>query len=48
MLEDTHRQVIIDGKDYDLILRTNDEQTEFVAVDIFDHSAQTIIQTVKI
>ena len=39
-LEDKHIQFLLDGKDYDLILRTNDEGTAYVAFDIFDYLNQ--------
>lgn len=47
-LEDTHRQFKIGDKDFDLVLRTNDEGTEYVAFDIFDYDKQETVCTVKI
>ena len=40
MLEDKHIQFTLEGKDYDLILRVDDEGKGFVAFDIFDYEAQ--------
>jgi hypothetical protein len=39
-MEDKHIQFFLDGKDYDLILRVNDEGTQYVAFDVFDYEAQ--------
>ena len=38
--EDKHIQFTLDGKDYDLILRIDDDGREFVSFDIFDYQAQ--------
>ena len=40
MKEDKHIQFQLDGKDYDLILRVDDEGTEYVSFDIFDYNTQ--------
>lgn len=40
MLEDSHHQVVINGVDFDLILRTNDEQTAHTSWDLFDYAKQ--------
>jgi predicted RNA-binding protein associated with RNAse of E/G family len=40
MKEDKHIQFTLEGKDYDLILRVDDEGTGFVYFDIFDYLAQ--------
>jgi len=42
MTEDKHIQFTLDGKDYDLILRVDDEGVNYVAFDIFDYLAQEI------
>lgn len=44
-LEDTHRQVFINGKDFDIILRTNDEGTAYTSWDLFDYEAQKYVHT---
>lgn len=44
-MEDKHIQFCLDGKDYDLILRVNDEGTRYEAFDIFDYAAQQIVST---
>ena len=50
MLEDRHVQLNQDEClcDYDLILRTNDDKTKYVAFDIFDYKNQKIILTKKL
>ena len=40
MKEDKHIQFNLDGKDYDLILRVDDEGQEYVSFDIFDYAEQ--------
>ena len=45
MKEDKHIQFFLDGKDYDLILRVDDEGTEYVAFDIFDYYEQEVVFT---
>jgi hypothetical protein len=40
MKEDRHIQFTLDGKDYDLVLRVDDEGKEFNAFDIFDYAQQ--------
>jgi len=40
MLEDKHIQFTLEGKDYDLILRVDDEGLNYVAFDIFDYVTQ--------
>ena len=40
MREDKHIQFTLDGKDYDLILRVDDEGVNYVAFDIFDYAQQ--------
>jgi hypothetical protein len=47
MLEDRHIQLNQEKclYDYDLILRTNDAKTKYVAFDIFDYKNQKIILT---
>lgn len=39
MKEDKHIQFFLDGKDYDLILRV-DEEDGYISFDIFDYAAQ--------
>ena len=48
MKQDRHIQFFLDGKDYDLILRVDDEGEEYVAFDIFDPEAQEYKTTGKI
>ena len=50
MLEDKHIQLTMDKSlmNYDLILRTNDNGTKYIAFDIFDYDKQQIIKTIKI
>ena len=43
--QDKHIQFYLNGKDYDLILRVDDEGTEYVAFDIFDPDLQEIVCT---
>lgn len=38
--QDQHIQFTLDGKDYDLILRVDDEGNDFVSFDVFDYVAQ--------
>ena len=40
MKEDKHIQFKLDGKDYDLILRADEEGEDYVSFDIFDYAAQ--------
>ena len=40
MKEDKHIQFTLEGKDYDLILRVDDEGTNYVSFDIFDYAQQ--------
>ena len=40
MMEDKHIQFTLEGKDYDLILRVDDEGVHYVAFDIFDYTKQ--------
>ena len=40
MREDKHIQFTLEGKDYDLILRVDDEGVNYVAFDIFDYAQQ--------
>ena len=49
-LEDKHIQLTMDKSlmNYDLILRTNDNGTKYIAFDIFDYDKQQIIKTIKI
>lgn len=47
MKEDKHIQFQLEGKDYDLILRVDDEGLEFVACDIFDYQAQEYKVTIR-
>jgi len=42
MMEDKHIQFTLEGKDYDLILRVDDEGVNYVAFDIFDYELQEI------
>jgi len=50
MLEDKHIQLTMDKSlmNYDLILRTNNNRTKYIAFDIFDYDKQQIIKTIKI
>ena len=48
MKQDRHIQFFLDGKDYDLILRVDDEGEEYCAFDIFDYEAQEYKITEKI
>ena len=43
MKEDKHLQFTLNGCDYDLILRVDDEGQEFIAFDIFDYDAQETV-----
>jgi hypothetical protein len=45
MKEDKHIQFFLEGKDYDLILRTDDDGSEYVAFDIYDQATQQIVTT---
>jgi hypothetical protein len=47
MKEDKHIQFSLDGKDYDLILRADDEGKDFIACDIFDYDAQEYKATIS-
>lgn len=40
MKEDKHIQFMLDGKDYDLILRVDDDGEEYTAFDILDYTTQ--------
>jgi hypothetical protein len=50
MLEDRHIQLNQDKclYDYDLILRTNDDKTKYVAFDIYDYKNNKTILTKKL
>ena len=51
MLEDKHIHLHeLDQSlfNYDLVLRTNDNGTKYIAFDLFDYSKQKIISTTKI
>lgn len=48
MNEDKHIQFSLNGRDYDLILRVDDEGREFVAFDIFDYEQQETVLTKQI
>jgi len=48
MNEDRHIQFTLNGRDYDLILRVDDEGREFVAFDIFDYDQQETVLTKQI
>lgn len=48
MNEDRHIQFSLNGRDYDLILRVDDEGREFVAFDIFDYDQQETVLTKQI
>jgi hypothetical protein len=48
MKQDRHIQFFLDGKDYDLILRVDDEGEEYVVFDIFDPETQEYKTTGKI
>ena len=39
-MEDKHIQFTLDGKDYDLILRIDDDGKEYTTFDIFDYTLQ--------
>lgn len=39
-MEDKHIQFTLEGKDYDLILRVDDEGVKYVSFDIFDYELQ--------
>jgi hypothetical protein len=43
MLETKHIQFTLNGRDYDLILRVDDDGQEFVAFDIFDYENQETV-----
>jgi len=45
MLEDRHIQI---NENFDFILRTNDDNTKYVAYDIFDYKNQKIILTERL
>ena len=49
-LEDKHIQLTMDKSlmNYDLILRTNDNRTKYIAFDLFDYANQEIVSTTKI
>lgn len=40
MKEDKHIQFHLDGKDYDLILRADEDGEEYISFDIFDYAKQ--------
>jgi hypothetical protein len=48
MKEDKHIQFVLNGIDYDLILRVDDDGKEYVAFDIFDYYTQEVIVTKRI
>ena len=48
MLEDKHIQFSLEGRDYDMILRADDEGQRFVAFDVFDYAKQETVLTKKI
>lgn len=48
MNEDRHIQFCLNGRDYDLILRVDDDGREFVAFDIFGYVQQEIVLTKQI
>ena len=48
MLEDKHIQFALGGRDYDLILRVDDEGQRFIAFDVFDYDLQETILTKQI
>jgi hypothetical protein len=48
MNEDRHIQFCLNGRDYDLILRVDDDGCEFVAFDIFDYDQQETVLTKQI
>ena len=48
MLEDKHIQFALEGRDYDLILRVDDEGLRFVAFDVFDYALQETVLTKQI
>jgi hypothetical protein len=48
MNEDRHIQFSLNGQDYDLILRVDEEGREFVAFDIFDYDQQETVLTKQI
>ena len=43
--QDKHIQFFLNGKDYDLILRVDDEGKEYEAFDIFDYYEQEVVFT---
>ncbi|MDL2342524.1 MAG: hypothetical protein QFB87_05625 [Patescibacteria group bacterium] len=45
MLEDIHRQIVINGVDLDFIKRTNDEGTEYTSFDVFYYEKQEYLHT---
>ena len=47
-MEDKHIQFFLNGKDYDLILRVDDEGEEYTSFDIFDYEKQETVVTEKI
>ena len=50
MIEDKHIQLNLDKclYDFDLILRTNDDNTKYVAFDIFDYKNQKTLFTQRL
>ena len=46
-MEDKHIQFFLNGKDYDLILRVDDEGEEYTSFDIFDYEKQETVVTEK-
>lgn len=49
-LEDKHIQLTVKYPevDFDIILRTNDELTKYVAIDIFDYREQKFLKTINL
>ena len=53
-LEDQHLQIDLTKNkncpllDFDIILRTNDEQTKYTSFDIYDYKKQKCIHTIKL
>lgn len=45
MIEDEHYQIYINNHDFDLILRSNDENTEHTSWDLFDYTNQRHVYT---
>lgn len=45
ILEDTHRQIFINDKDFDIIMRTNDEGTAYTHWDLFCRESETYLHT---